>query len=109
MEFQFVNSSCCSPEDEAGPRAHGPGGALGARVEHDAPHVRARAVAAAARRAARLARQRALRARSHEVRHRRTDRIRHAKPESIREFTADFYINCRLFVPRFARGNRKVK
>lgn len=35
-----------SAEDEAGARAHGAGGAHGARVEHYAPHLRPRAVGA---------------------------------------------------------------
>lgn len=83
-----------SIKDKVGPCAHGPGGARGPRVQHDAPHVRARAVAAAARRAAGLALQRALRARSHEVRRRRADRIRRAKPESINLSRADCYIAC---------------
>lgn len=81
-----------SIKDKVGARAHGPGGARGPRVQHHAPHVRARAVAAAAGRAAGLAVQRALRARSHEVRRRRADRIRRAKPKSINLYRADCYI-----------------
>lgn len=59
-----------SIKDEVGSRAHGRGAASGARVEHDAPHVRARAVGAAPRRAAGVAHQRAGRARRHAGRHR---------------------------------------
>lgn len=71
-----LNNICTnSTEDAAGARAHGPGVARRARVQHDAPHVRARAVAAAARRAAGVARQRAPRAGVHEVGRRRADRV----------------------------------
>lgn len=72
-----------SAEDAAGARAHGAGGAHGARVQHHAPHVRARAVGAAARRAAGVARQRAPRARLHEERRRRADRVRRAAAEGL--------------------------
>lgn len=74
---EYISSS--SVKDTSSASAHGPSGALRARVEHHAPHVRARAVGAAARRAARLARQREQRARLHEVRGRRADRVQRAE------------------------------
>lgn len=72
-----------SVEDSACARAHGPGRARGTRVAHHAPHVRPRAVADPARRAAGVAGQRALRTRRHEVRRSRADRIRHAEPKGL--------------------------
>lgn len=71
-----------SAEDGASARTDGPGGALRPRVEHDAPHVRARAVAATARRAHGVARQRAAGPRVHEVRRRRAGRIPYSAAET---------------------------
>lgn len=83
-----------SAQDAPSPRAHGPGGAHGGGVAHDAPHVRARAVGGAARRAAGVARQRALGARRHEVRGGRADRVRHSEPEGVEYLPTGFYITC---------------
>ena len=57
----------CSAADAAGARPDGPGGAQGAHLVHDAPHVRPPPVAAAARRADRLEDQRGLHPREHGV------------------------------------------
>lgn len=74
----------CSPEDAAGARAHGAGGALGARVEHHAPHVRARAVGGAPRRAAGVAQQRGGGARRHAGRHAGAGRVRGRRLPGVR-------------------------